>query len=323
MRRSGCRAMFVAIAFLLSACAGPQSALDPAGPESRGLATLFWIMLAAAGLIWLAVNATVFHASRAGPRRWSAAQIERFIFTAGVVFPAVALGALLTYGLTLLPAVNPSSPDLRVRVSGEQWWWRVTYETADGPVASANEIRLPAGQAVEFVLTCADVIHSFWIPSLGGKLDMIPGRTNRLTLKPERPGVYRGACAEYCGTSHALMAFTVIVMEPQAFADWLAKQGKPVAETGDERGRRLFLATGCGGCHTVRGTPADGAVGPDLTHIGSRRTLGAGTLANTPENMVRWIAATRDVKPNALMPSFHMLPHTEIAAIADWLSGLE
>jgi cytochrome c oxidase subunit 2 len=216
---------------------------------------------------------------------------------------------------------------LRLEVSGEQWWWRVTYRPQGGrPVASANEVRLPLGQRVEITLTSPDVLHSFWIPSLAGKVDMIPGRVNRIVIEPTRAGSFRGQCAEFCGLSHALMAFTVEVMEPEAFAAWLEHAAQPAAPpAGGEAatGARLFLELGCGGCHAVRGTPADGVIGPDLTHLASRGSLGAGILPNDHEGLVRWIAATPEEKPGVHMPAFGMLPAEELEALATYLEGLK
>jgi cytochrome c oxidase subunit 2 len=170
------------------------------------------------------------------------------------------------------------------------------------------------------------VIHSFWIPSLAGKLDMIPGRVNRLVVEPTRTGTFRGACAEFCGASHALMAFSVEVMEPAAFEAWLGQQAADAAEPATAlavRGRELFNQVGCGGCHTVRGTEAAGVIGPDLTHLASRPTLAAATLPNTHEALVRWITRTETVKPGSLMPSFGALPADHVEAIATYLGGLE
>ena len=182
------------------------------------------------------------------------------------------------------------------------------------------------GEPVEFQLASPDVIHSFWIPSLGGKVDMIPGRVNRLSLHPTRTGVFRGVCAEYCGTAHALMAFRVVVLSKEDFALWLERQvaacpapGEPLAV----RGQELFLSNGCGACHTIRGSAADGVVGPDLTHVGSRLSLGAGILPNEPDKFVRWIAHTRDEKPGVHMPPFRMLPAQDLQALAAYLNGLE
>jgi cytochrome c oxidase subunit 2 len=192
-------------------------------------------------------------------------------------------------------------------------------------VVLANEIRLPVGETVEFRLESPDVIHSFWIPSLGGKMDMIPGRVTRLALTPTKTGVFRGACAEYCGTSHALMSFDVVVHEKEGFDRWLAHQQMPAGPPGAAaaaRGHELFLANGCGACHAIRGTTAKGVIGPDLTHVGSRLSIGAGTLSNTRDALVRWIARTDHVKPGVIMPSFGMLPDEQLQAMALYLEGL-
>jgi cytochrome c oxidase subunit 2 len=193
-------------------------------------------------------------------------------------------------------------------------------------VVLANEIRLPLGAPVQFRLESPDVIHSFWIPSLAGKIDMIPGRVTRLAVTPTKTGVFRGACAEYCGTSHALMSFYVVVDEQEAFERWLAGQQAPAAPpVGPDaaRGQELFFANGCGACHMIRGTPARGVVGPDLTHIGSRVSIGAGILPNNAETLMRWIARTDHVKPAVIMPAFGMLPQKDLQALARYLEGLK
>jgi cytochrome c oxidase subunit 2 len=230
--------------------------------------------------------------------------------------------------LILMPDLRAAGDGLKIAVSGEQWWWRVRYLPPGGsePIESANEVRLPLGRRVELELTSPDVIHSFWIPPLGGKVDMIPGRLTRLVLEPTRTGKFRGACAEFCGTSHALMAFSVVVLEEAAFEDWLAEEAAastPPASPAAALGRELFLQVGCGACHTVRGTEADGTIGPDLTHLASRGTLGAGTFPNSFDDLVHWIAHTEQVKPGVRMPSFGALPAPHIEAIAAYLEGLE
>ena len=227
--------------------------------------------------------------------------------------------------LRLRPFAQGGEPaKLRIEVIGEQFWWRVTYYPADGrtPVLSANEIRLPVGERVEFLLKSTDVIHSFWIPSLGGKMDMIPGRVNRFSLLATKPGKYRGPCAEYCGTSHALMAFTAVAMKPEEFSKWLVARSAASAGA-PSTGRDLFLRHGCGACHRVTGTEADGAVGPDLSHVGSRASLGAGILPNDEEALRSFIAHPHLIKPGSKMPGFDMLPEQDTARIAAWLKGLE
>lgn len=307
---------------ILGGCSGVQSAVDPAGRGAAVVADLFWVMLAGAAVIWALVMALVVYATRTGHREHSVGQGMAVVIGGGVVAPVIILSALLVWGLRMMPTlrVPDRTPALRVAVSGERFWWRVRYAAAGQVVESANELRLPVGGIAEVALTSPDVIHSFWIPNLAGKVDVIPGRTNRLILEPTRAGVFRGQCAEFCGTSHALMAFTVVVMEPAAYAGWLAAeagQALPAA------GAALFQATGCGGCHTVRGTAANGEFGPDLTHIGSRRTIAAATLANDRAALMRWIGHTQDLKPEANMPSYDMLSRQELAGLADYLGALK
>ena len=256
-------------------------------------------------------------------------QAHWLILVGGAAVPTVVLGALLSYGLLLMPPLRAEVPAdaLHVRISGEQWWWRVAYVQADGSVvASANELRLPIGEPVVLTLSSPDVIHSLWIPALAGKVDMIPGRDTQLVLRPEREGVFRGVCAEFCGASHAHMRFLAVALPRAEFDDWLQAQAAPAAEAASaaaRQGRDAFLGNGCGGCHAVRGTAAVGDMGPDLTHVGSRLELAAGTLPNDGEALRRWITAPHHAKPEALMPAFDMLPAEDVRAIATWLESLQ
>ena len=313
----------------LAGCAGEQSALDPAGRDAERIAGLFWWMTGGAAMVWIAVAALTIYAMRGRKSASEARQAKFLIIGGGVLVPTVVLAALLVYGLAMLPELVARAPEgsLTIAVTGEQWWWRVRYQLPDGEeVVLANEIRIPVGEPVEFQLDSPDVIHSFWIPSLGGKMDMIPGRRTRLALEPTRTGTFRGVCAEYCGASHALMAFDVVVLEKAEFAEWLAQQRQPAPEPVEPiaaQGRDHFLANGCSACHTIRGTEADGVVGPDLTHVGSRLSVGAGILPNEPEAFVRWIARTDKVKPGVTMPHFGMLPPEELRALAAYLESLK
>lgn len=312
-----------------SGCAGVQSALDPAGNEAQKIAQLFWWMTAGSIVVWLGVIALLVYSVRARPESFTRRKARMMIVGGGVVVPVLVLTVLLLYGLAPIPAMLAPAPpgSLKIAVSGEQWWWRVHYLPAgQNPIPLANEIRLPVGEPVEFHLESPDVIHSFWIPSLGGKMDMIPGRKTRLVLTPTRTGVFRGACAEYCGASHAWMAFPVVVQQRDEFTAWLNHQAQPAAPPQDQlatTGAQLFLANGCGACHTVRGTTAAGVVGPDLTHVGGRLSLAAGTLPNEPDGFARWVQETHALKPDVLMPSFHMLPAEDIRALAAYLEGLK
>ena len=190
----------------------------------------------------------------------------------------------------------------------------------------ANEIHIPINQPVVIGLSSTDVIHSFWIPQLGGKMDMVPGRTHQLVLQATAPGVYRGQCAEYCGAQHARMAMHVVAQTPADFAAWLAAQAQPALPPLSaiaERGREAFVAQRCTACHTVRGISEQGPLGPDLTHVGSRLHLGAGTVRNDLPAMQQWIAHVQEVKPGARMPSFGARDAAALAAISAWLEGLK
>lgn len=312
----------------LVGCGGIQSALDPAADQAEHLAELFWWMTGGVLIIWFAVLGLALYAVRA-PERQDLTGPHRLIVWGGVIVPTLLLSLLLVYGLALVPEfLAPARPgSLRVRVTGEQYWWRVRYQP-DGraPVDLANEIRLPVGEEVEFLLDSKDVIHSFWIPALGGKVDMIPGRQTRLRLLPTRTGTFRGTCAEYCGASHALMSFAVVVQEKAEFERWLEAQAAPARPPSDalaHTGRDVLFANGCGACHALRGTAADGVVGPDLTHVGGRASLAAGILPNHAAGFSRWIAATDVLKPGVHMPAFGMLAAAESSALAAYLESLE
>jgi cytochrome c oxidase subunit 2 len=307
----------------------PQSTLEPAGRDAEWIAELFWWMAAGSGLIWLAIIALSIYILHYKAGTASEGAARSLILGGGVIFPTVVLTVLLVFGLSLLPRVLalPAEGGLVIAVTGEQWWWRVRYMLPDGAtVELANELRLPVGRRIEVRLASPDVIHAFWVPALAGKMDAIPGRINRIALEPTRTGVFRGACAEYCGASHAYMAFHVVVTEQGAFDEWLQRQTQPGAEPPDawrQRGRDAFLANGCGACHTIRGTFADGVTAPDLTHVGSRVSLAAGTLANDRGGFFRWIFDAHRYKPEARMPAFGMLPPDDLLALADYMDSLQ
>jgi cytochrome c oxidase subunit 2 len=311
----------------LSACSGPQSALVSAGRDAARIADLFNVMIIGTLLIWAVVVAIAIYAIRVGESH-SQRAANLLIIGGGVVAPIIVLGALIAYGMPILPTVLsvPDDGRISINVTGKQWWWRVEYRTLTGLIETANELRLPVGERVGLQLSSPDVIHSFWVPSLAGKMDMIPGRITRLALEPTETGVFRGACAEYCGASHAFMAFSVVVMEPRDFDAWLEAQARPASaptETLATRGEVAFTSNGCSACHTIRGTPAAGRIGPDLTHVGSRLRIGAETLPNEPEALVRWIGETDRVKPGVHMPAFRALGAGELSALAAYLRNLQ
>ena len=216
----------------------------------------------------------------------------------------------------------PPTTALRVDVGGRQWWWEFNYP--DLKIVTANELHLPAGQTVAFNLHAPDVIHSFWMPQLGGKRDVVPGRVNRITLAPDEPGEYPGQCAEYCGVSHANMRFRVIVHSKADFEKWVAaQQGPPVQPTDPlmQKGQELFSQSACVGCHTITGV-SGGALGPNLTHFGSRTSMGGNLMANTPENLARWIENPSHMKPGVLMPDLGMRGE-QAKALAAYLLSLK
>ncbi|WP_313606166.1 cytochrome c oxidase subunit II [Rhizobium sp.] len=318
---------FIALLVLpLTSCSGTHSALDPAGPEAANVAQLFFVMLAGGVVIWVGLVAALIYSARK-KREHSEESAGRVILWGGAVIPTIILCALLSYGMWLMPAIRPWVPDdqqvRRIEVTGEQFWWRVRYldEAGETMFETANEVRIPVGEPAHFSLKAADVIHSFWVPSLGGKMDMIPGRTNPLTLTADREGIYRGVCAEFCGESHALMAFTVRAVAPDEHEAWLAE--RRVSGSQDAEGLAIFLNNGCGACHAISGTPANGRIGPDLTAFGERTTLAAATLPHTAEDIARFIAYPGVIKPGVKMPHFGMLPEDDIKTIAAFLKELK
>lgn len=311
---------------------GQISALDPAGTEAKAVAELFWIMATGALLAWaLTIMAALWAAFRKRPARQTQSVERLLIIGGGVVMPTLVVGSLLVYGLRTTGSLRADAQGAPITVTSERFWWRVQYardsQTPDSRhLELANEIRLPVGQRTELRLRSPDLIHSLWIPSLAGKVDMLPGRETRMVLQPTRIGRYRGVCAEYCGVGHAGMALTVEVMTAAAFARWLQAQRAPAltAVTKLERdGATAFVAWGCPACHTVRGTTASGVIGPDLTHVGSRPTLAAGTLHMNEASLQRWIRNPAQIKPGALMPAFAMIPDAELAALSNYLIGLQ
>jgi len=313
----------------LSGCSDVQSGFAPIGAEAERVNVLFWVMTIAGTVIFISVLALTAMAIWA-PRTWRARlSREHLVMALGIIFPVVALTVLLTYGLFVLRAGAEPVPEdgLRIAISGERWWWRVTYTDDEGnTIATANELHVPVGMPVTLELTSPDVIHSFWAPRLAGKLDMIPGRTNVLTLTATEEGISRGQCAEYCGGAHAFMSFHVVAQSPEDFEAWLANEAAPAREPqaeAEQRGARLFQLGGCGACHSVRGTTAQGTIGPDLTHVGARMSIAAATLPNDAEAFARWISNNQHIKPENLMPSYGIFSQAELQDLAIYLESLK
>jgi cytochrome c oxidase subunit 2 len=304
-----------------------QSALQAAGPVADTLLGVTGLLVAGAAVIFVGVMALLALAAR---RHTGTLNARLWVIGGGVAFPVVVLVALFAYSEWHRPTWRavPPKDALIVGITAHMWWWEVRYRNpaTGAEIATANEIRIPVGRPVYFGLGSADVIHSFWVPALGGKMDMLPGRVQHLQLQADRPGTFRGQCAEYCGEQHARMALHVVAEAPAEFEAWLAAQAKPAGAPSSpdiERGRAAFLANRCNACHTVRGVSEESRLGPDLTHVGSRLYLGAGTVPNTPEQLAAWVAHTQQLKPGARMPSSgERIDAATLQSMAAWLGQL-
>jgi cytochrome c oxidase subunit 2 len=302
-----------------------QSALNPQGPDAAVIAEMGWVLIVGAAVVFAITMALAVYAVFVRRERAARLSSRALILGGGIAFPAVTLAALLVYSLVRASDLSVAGEGaLRIEVTGHQWWWRVHYLDDSGRVdfATANEIHIPAGLPVDLTLRSADVIHSFWVPTLAGKLDMIPGRANRMRLTAAAPGTYRGQCAEYCGGPHGFMAFLVIAQPPAEFEAWAARQRERApADARHAQGASLFAAH-CAACHAVRGTAAGGSRGPDLTHVGGRSTIGAGRLPMNAGTLAAWIASGQRLKPGNLMPQFEHFSDEELRALAGYLESL-
>jgi cytochrome c oxidase subunit II len=308
-------------------CGGPASALAPAGPAAENIASLSLLLFAIATAVYVVVMGALALAVRARRRKplregWATAAVVG----GGIVLPVLVLPALLFPSVRSLAYLTAAKPaDLVIEVVGQQYWWELRYRRRDGvDVVTANELHLPRGRRVELHLRATDVIHSFWVPALQGKLDLVPGKTNVTWVQADRAGTFHGQCAEYCGIQHALMRLLVVVQPPEEFDAWLEAQGTPARPLGHaeaQRAQQVFLVH-CAHCHVIRGTSAFfGHVGPDLTHLMSRRTLAAGTLTNVKGNLAGWIADPQTQKPGNHMPRI-VLPPDDFHALLDYLTSL-
>jgi cytochrome c oxidase subunit II len=307
--------------------ASGQSALNPHSPQAHDISTLWWWMLGVATVVFLGAVALLI-ASWVLRGREGIPIVGRregfnlsMVVLFGIGIPLVVLVSLFVVAnFVVLPqtvAPAASSTPLTIQVIGKQWFWEVRYPGT--PAVTANEIHIPARTRVNVVTTTADVIHSFWVPQIARKIDTIPGRRNRVLLYADRPGRYRGQCAEYCGVQHAHMSLYVFAQPPAQFRAWLAAQGRPrraPTTPAQRRGEQVFLSNQCASCHTMRGTPARGDVGPDLTHVASRTTLASLTIPNTRAELAAWLADPQRVKPGNRMPTLHLRAADRRALVA-------
>ena len=314
----------------LTGCANAPSLLAPQGPAAARIANLWWL------LFWMALAVLLFvlgFLALALFRRRSTALANqpeprhgtRIVVLAGIVMPALILAVVYIATIwTMRALATPAIAEgLTIHVIGRLWWWEVQYP--EQQFATANEIHIPVNQPVRIVLSSPNVIHSFWVPELHGKMDLVPGQVNTMWLEANQPGVYRGECAEFCGTQHANMQFVVVAEPLEAYEAWIAQQQQPAAaptEALAQMGRQVFLTENCLYCHTIKGTDATGNLGPDLTHLASRHTLAAGTVANTIGNLGGWIANPQHIKPGNLMPAA-ALDSVELQALLAYLATLQ
>jgi cytochrome c oxidase subunit 2 len=322
------------VAFLgLGSCSAPLSMFSTASESAERVSKLTWFMIALAAVIFVGVMGTMAAAAVRNRAR-NPADVDLsdpgtgWIVWGGAVMPGIVLLVLFVVAMAAMGRFPESRPAVTIHVTAHQWWWQLDYEVPgmSQRFRTANEIHIPVDRPVRIILTSADVIHSFWVPQLQGKLDVIPGDTNDLRLSARRPGQYTGACAEYCGAQHAHMGLTVVAEDPIAFRAWAARQltgGVPPRDSLAREGRRLFVSGPCALCHTVRGTSAMAQIAPDLTHVGSRRTIAAGTLPNTLGNLEGWIANPQSLKPGTKMPTLSVYDGAELRALAAYVSSLK
>jgi cytochrome c oxidase subunit II len=352
-------AFSIATVLLWSGChrEHDQSILHPASSASAEIAWLAWFLVVLCAVVFLAVMAltgvAIFYRPRSAgtdvpqvPSHGESLGVERFgeehaprntarharpesplgdrfVLIGGAIIPGVVLLAILLISLRTQVALSLPETALTIEVVGHQWWWEVHYP--EEQIEIANELYIPVGEPVRIKLTSADVIHSFWVPNLQGKTDMIPGITNEMWIAANRPGTFRGQCAEYCGVQHALMALVVVAVPREEFDQWITSMQEPTAEPETElqrRGRAVFMEASCNNCHAVADTPAVGQRGPDLTHIGSRRTIGSGVLPNNRGNLAGWISNPQVLKPGNLMPRTHLEPD-DLHALVAYLETLK
>jgi cytochrome c oxidase subunit 2 len=337
------------VVVLCGACTGPstQSSVDPMGPQAEHLSRLWWFFCYTLSAIFVIVLIFLLISTFKGWRRRAAAGHEladrpetepdpaRERSMRNVVIGATVLTTLMLFVYLITSMITGraiSSPLhdeklLTIEVTGHQWWWEVRYRNVNASqmFTTANEIHVPVGQRVLLRMSAADVIHSFWVPNLMGKKDLIPGKYTTLMFQADKPGTYRGQCAEYCGLQHAHMALIVVAEAPEQFEAWREAQLRPANEPASDaqaRGRQVFLSSPCIMCHTIRGTQAGSNIGPDLTHIGSRQTIAAGTLPNSRGQLAGWIVDSQSIKPGNRMPPNSLAPD-DLQALLDYMQGLK
>lgn len=323
-------------ALLVLAACGMPAALDPKGPEASALSNLIWFFTWLCGIIWLLVVIALVvalarrHRQRPDPIAVNPAverRVDTIVATLAVLTGVIVIGLTVISYATQQQLFGNGKDGLSLDIIGHQWWWEIRYNDPSPArtFTTTNEIHVPVGTPVRLSLTSTDVIHSFWVPSLMGKADLIPGRQNTLTFTVGKPGVYNGQCAEFCGLQHAHMGMRIVADAPKDFEAWRNAQiaaAPPPANTEQQLGQQAFMASPCVSCHSIRGTPAGGTFGPDLTHLASRTTLAAGTAPLNRGTLAAWIADPQTMKPGVDMPTMKLEPD-DLEHIVDYLMGLK
>lgn len=303
---------------------------DPAGPVATEITRLWWVLAILGSAVYVAVIVFMI-VGLVRRRRDPSAEAEdpdttsNWVVVGGVAMPAVILSVVFGLSLASSSALPHEIPEdaIIIDVVGHQWWWEVAYE--DHEFSTANEIHIPVGEPIVVRLTSADVVHSFWVPQLSGKLDALPDRINTLQFTADEASLFEGRCAEFCGLQHTNMGALVIAEPAADFSSWTDSQATPatVPQTGEAaEGFEIFNESGCGDCHTIRGTAAEGDKGPDLTHVASRSSLAAATLTNTPDHLRSWVSNPQQIKEGALMPDVE-LSDTDLEVLIAFLETLQ
>lgn len=298
------------------------SAFDPRGPVAAEMTFLMWVLVVLGAVVFVGFSGLLLAGlfRRTDGEDHGDEGVRRWLFGGGLVLPAVVIAIVFGFTISAMRNADLEPGTLTIEVIGHQWWWEVRY---DG-FTTANEIVIPVDEPVTFELESEDVIHSFWVPELGGKIDLFPDMTNTVTLQADDSGEYGGVCAEFCGLQHARMRLRLVAVDRAEFERWANQQAQGAVEPGEElsrRGREVFTAAGCGECHTIRGTSADGGVGPDLTHLASRETLASATLTNEPGQLAEWIRSPSRFKSGVEMPDSE-LSDAELDALVAYLGTL-
>jgi len=337
------RGFLVLATIMLNGCGGLQSAINPAGPQANHISKLWWLMFYVSAAVFVLVMIFLFLAIAAGRRHAALADnapelmpsseserkkhnlvVSATVLTTVILFIFLLESFLVGRGLT---AELAHKQGVVIEVTGHQWWWEVRYLNVDaGSIfTTANEIHIPVGVPVTFSLKASDVVHSFWVPNLTGKKDLIPGKLSTIWLQADRADLYRGQCAEYCGYQHAHMALWVFAEPPEQFNSWLQTQIQSAVQPANDlqkHGQQVFLSSACVMCHAINGTPAGSNIGPNLTHLASRNTIAAATMENTRDHLRQWVTDSQQIKPGNRMPPNNLSPD-DLRALLDYLQSLK